>query len=65
LPYGGRSAQRTVEELVTPYPPGIPALAPGEMVNEAIMNCFQSISAASAFVEGASDQSLRTLRVVR
>jgi arginine/lysine/ornithine decarboxylase len=65
LPYGGRSAQRTVEELVTPYPPGIPALAPGEMINEAIVKCFQSISAASAFVEGASDQSLRILRVVR
>jgi uncharacterized protein YhfF len=35
------------------------------MINEAIVNCFQSISAASAFVEGASDQSLRIIRVVR
>jgi len=35
------------------------------MVNEAIVNCFQSIIAAGAVVEEASDQSLRILRVVR
>jgi len=55
---------RVSAELVTPYPPGIPALAPGEVVNKAIVDYFQGISAAGAFVEGAADQTLRTLRVV-
>lgn len=57
--------RRVSAELVTPYPPGIPALAPGEVDNAAIVDYFQGISAAGAFVEGASDQTLRTLRVVR
>ena len=56
---------RVSAELVTPYPPGIPALAPGEIINEAIVDYFQGTSAAGGFVEGAADPTLRTLRVVR
>jgi arginine decarboxylase len=56
---------RVSAALVTPYPPGIPVLAPGEVVNEALVEYFQGISAAGGFVEGAADQTLRTLRVVR
>ena len=56
---------RVSAELVTPYPPGIPALAPGEVVNDAIVDYFQAINSAGGFVEGAADQTLRSLRVVR
>jgi arginine decarboxylase len=56
---------RISAELVTPYPPGIPALAPGEVVNDAICDYFEAVSAAGGFVEGAADQTLRTLSVVR
>ena len=38
-------------DIVTPYPPGIPVLAPGEIV------------ALGGFVEGATDQALDRLRV--
>jgi len=31
------AAGRVSAELVTPYPPGIPAVAPGEVINEAIV----------------------------
>jgi arginine/lysine/ornithine decarboxylase len=51
-------------ELVTPYAPGIPAVAPGEVCNEAMIDYLEEIIAAGAFVEGAADQSLGTLRVV-
>jgi arginine/lysine/ornithine decarboxylase len=51
-------------ELVTPYPPGFPAVAPGEVYNEATIDYLEEIIAAGAFVEGAADQSLSTLRVV-
>ena len=56
---------RVSAELVTPYPPGIPALAPGEVINEAIVVYFQGTSAAGGYVEGAADPTLRSLRVVR
>jgi arginine/lysine/ornithine decarboxylase len=55
---------RVSAELVTPYPPGIPAVAPGEVYNEATVDYLEEIIAAGAFVEGATDQSLGTLRVV-
>jgi arginine decarboxylase len=55
---------RVSAELVTPYPPGIPAVAPGEVYNEATIDYLEEIVDAGAFVEGATDQSLSTLRVV-
>jgi arginine/lysine/ornithine decarboxylase len=59
-----RAVGRVSAELVTPYPPGIPAVAPGEIYNEAIVDYLEEIVAIGGFVEGASDQSLETLRVV-
>src|SRR4051812_18131277 len=55
---------RVSAELVTPYPPGIPAVAPGELYNEAIVDYLEEVVANGAFVEGAADQSLDKLRVV-
>jgi arginine decarboxylase len=60
----GEAAGRVSAELVTPYPPGIPAVAPGEVLNEAIVDYLEEIVANGAFVEGATDQSLDTFRVV-
>jgi arginine/lysine/ornithine decarboxylase len=56
---------RISAEMVTPYPPGIPAIAPGEVYTEPIVTYFQQIKAADGFVEGAADQSLGTLRVTQ
>jgi lysine decarboxylase len=58
------AAGRVSAELVTPYPPGIPACAPGEVLNDALLAYFEEIVAHGAFVEGATDQSLETFRVV-
>jgi arginine decarboxylase len=55
---------RISAELVTPYPPGIPAAAPGELYNDAVVEYLEEIVANGAFVEGAADQSLRSFRVV-
>src|SRR4051794_24929514 len=55
---------RVSAELVTPYPPGIPAVAPGEIYNEAIVDYLEEIVANGAFVEGAADQALGKLRVI-
>lgn len=55
---------RISAELVTPYPPGIPAVAPGEVYTDAIVDYLEEITANGAFVEGAADPSLARLRVV-
>lgn len=60
----GEAVGRVSAELITPYPPGIPAVAPGEVFTEANVAYLEEIVANGAFVEGATDPSLRKLRVV-
>jgi arginine/lysine/ornithine decarboxylase len=55
---------RVSAELITPYPPGIPAIAPGEVLTDEIVGYLEEIVANGAFVEGATDPSLPSLRVV-
>jgi arginine decarboxylase len=55
---------RVSAELVTPYPPGIPTVAPGEVYTGAIVSCLEEVVANGGFVEGAVDTSLGELRVV-
>jgi arginine decarboxylase len=55
---------RISAELITPYPPGIPAVAPGEVYNDAVVSYLQETVANGAFVEGAVDTTLGQLRVV-
>jgi arginine decarboxylase len=55
---------RVSAELVTPYPPGIPAIAPGELITEPIVAYLEELTGLGGFVEGAADSSLRKLRVV-
>ena len=55
---------RVSAELVTPYPPGIPAVAPGELYTEENIDYLQAFVEAGGFVEGAADPTLQQLRVV-
>jgi arginine/lysine/ornithine decarboxylase len=55
---------RLVAEPVTPYPPGIPVLLPGEEVDAATVEWLRDAVAAGAHVHGAADPHLGTLRVV-
>jgi arginine/lysine/ornithine decarboxylase len=55
---------RISAEFITPYPPGIPALAPGELINDAANSYLQELMAVDGFVEGAADPSLEQMRVV-
>src|SRR4051812_12945033 len=58
------AAGRVSAELITPYPPGIPAVAPGEVYTEEAVSYLEEFFGAGGFVEGASDPSLGALRVV-
>jgi arginine/lysine/ornithine decarboxylase len=55
---------RVSAELVTPYPPGIPAVAPGERYSRSVLDYLEHVVDIGGFVEGAADQSLKRLRVV-
>jgi arginine decarboxylase len=56
---------RISAELVTPYPPGIPTIAPGEVYTEPIINYLEEHVAHDGYVEGAADPTLAKLRVTR
>jgi arginine decarboxylase len=58
------AAGRISAEMICPYPPGIPIIAPGELLTTEIVDYLQQVAAAGGMVEGASDESLATLRVV-
>jgi arginine decarboxylase len=52
-------------ETIAGYPPGIPALLPGERVTAEVVAYLRDVHAAGARLHGASDPSFRTLVVVR
>ena len=60
-----RAVGRVTVELVAPYPPGIPILAPGEEVTEAALGALSQARAAGVPIAYAADPTLATLRVVR
>lgn len=55
---------RVSAELVAPYPPGVPVLAPGERVTAAAVEGLRAAAAAGARIAYAADPGLTTLRVV-
>lgn len=59
-----RAAGHIAAEYVTPYPPGIPLLVPGERVSAEVVEYLDAAAAAGVTSSGASDPSLRRLRVV-
>jgi lysine decarboxylase len=59
------AAGRVSVELVAPYPPGIPMLAPGEEVTPAALAALRQARAAGVRIAYAADPTLSSLRVVR
>jgi len=59
-----QTPNRISAELVCPYPPGIPALFPGEVVTEGAIAYLQQVIAAGGIVTGCADRHLRTLNVI-
>ncbi|HEY9860488.1 MAG TPA: aminotransferase class I/II-fold pyridoxal phosphate-dependent enzyme [Candidatus Obscuribacterales bacterium] len=60
-----QAINRVSAELVCPYPPGIPALLPGEAIAPEAISYLQQVFAAGGFITGCADASLATLKVVR
>ncbi|MGE2690429.1 aminotransferase class I/II-fold pyridoxal phosphate-dependent enzyme [Mycolicibacterium pulveris] len=55
---------RIAAEQITPYPPGIPAVVPGERLNDAVIDYLRSGLRAGMNLPDAADPTLETFRVV-
>jgi arginine decarboxylase len=52
-------------ELISPYPPGIPVVAPGERLTPEVIGYLQHAVGAGYHLQGPADPHLRTIQVVR
>jgi len=59
-----RAAGRIAAEVAAPYPPGIPALAPGEVIGAELLDELRAEAAAGTRIAGVGDPTLETLLVV-
>lgn len=55
---------RVSAELVAPYPPGIPILAPGERITDEVVAALAAARAAGTRIAYAADPSLASVQVV-
>jgi arginine decarboxylase len=55
---------RVAAEMISPYPPGVPAILPGERFTEPVVHYLRAGKAAGMKIPDASDPSLETFRVV-
>lgn len=58
-------AGRIAAEFVIPYPPGIPLLVPGEIIENDVLQVIDTLCAAGCNMVGPADASAATLRVLR
>ncbi|MFH8438053.1 aminotransferase class I/II-fold pyridoxal phosphate-dependent enzyme [Streptomyces sp. NPDC018007] len=54
---------RVCAETLTPYPPGIPAALPGELLDQAVVDYLRTGVEAGMFVPDAADGTVATIRV--
>jgi arginine/lysine/ornithine decarboxylase len=56
---------RVAAEIISPYPPGIPAIAAGELITTDLLEALRDEARAGSRMAGASDPTLETVLVVR
>jgi arginine decarboxylase len=59
------AAGRIAAEQITPYPPGVPVIIPGERINEAVLDYLQTGHKAGMVLPDPANPTLETIRVVR
>jgi arginine/lysine/ornithine decarboxylase len=59
-----KAAGRVAAEMVSPYPPGVPVLAPGELITREVLDYLTSGVEAGMLIPDAADPELSSLRVV-
>ena len=56
---------RVSAELIAPYPPGIPVLAPGERIKPETVETLQAMHRAGGRIAYAADPTLETFQVLK
>ncbi len=56
---------RVSAELVAPYPPGVPVLAPGELITAEALEALREVAAGGGRIAYAADPTLATFQVIR
>ncbi|MCG6499901.1 aminotransferase class I/II-fold pyridoxal phosphate-dependent enzyme [Kitasatospora sp. A2-31] len=59
-----KAAGRIAAEMLTPYPPGIPAALPGERLDADVLDYLRSGIEAGMLIPDSADDTLATVRVV-
>jgi arginine decarboxylase len=59
-----KAAGRIAAEMLSPYPPGVPAVAPGEVITTEVVDYLRTGLAAGILIPDAADSSLDTIRVL-
>ncbi|MFI6514210.1 aminotransferase class I/II-fold pyridoxal phosphate-dependent enzyme [Spirillospora sp. NPDC050679] len=59
-----KAVGRICAEMLTPYPPGIPAVLPGERINGPVLEYLRTGVAAGMVVPDAADTALESVRVL-
>jgi len=55
---------RVSAELIAPYPPGVPVLAPGELITAAAIEALREVAGDGGRIAYAADPSLATFQVI-
>ena len=55
---------RIAAETIAPYPPGIPAIAPGEVIRAPLLEALRAAAAAGTRIAYCADPTLSTVQVV-
>ena len=58
------AAGRVSAELIAPYPPGVPVLAPGELITAEAIDSLREVKADGGRIAYAADPSLETFQVI-
>jgi arginine decarboxylase len=58
------AAGRVAAEFVIPYPPGIPLVVPGEVIDNDMLQSIDTLLAAGCNIVGPADSTAATLRVL-
>jgi arginine decarboxylase len=59
-----QAAGRIGAEVISPYPPGVPVITPGEVINEEVLAYLTTGVEAGMLIPDAADPSMKTVRVV-
>jgi arginine decarboxylase len=60
----GAAAGRVSAELIAPYPPGVPVLAPGELITAEALDALREVRADGGRIAYAADPTLETFQVI-